>query len=251
MEIDYRDAAIRALAEDRYDRAADRYTMAANAEFAGLQGSGRAALPTDRPGETPPEGYGWVGEALARYLLAAVCYRLAGAESRARNRALAGELVATDQRAVLDDPALRAACHEFAGDLRVVGDRDGAGEAYDRAIAGYEAAEVDDPGAFTARPMMQAGTDAILQLSRPDDLAWDDLHGSDPAGMMRRRVEFKRSRLPSLVAARLDAGKLFAPRGSTEYDNGTYRCPECGANDINHVASAVLCLRCNATIEEK
>ena len=95
---------------------------------------------------------------------------------------------------------------------------------------------------------MQAGTDLLTQLSRPDDAAWDDIHG-DGSNALTRRVRFARARLPAFLDAREREGHLHAPRGSTEYGNDSYRCPECGANDINHVADTVLCLRCDAATE--
>jgi hypothetical protein len=95
---------------------------------------------------------------------------------------------------------------------------------------------------------LQAGTDLLTQLSRPDDAAWDDIHG-DGSDALTRRVRFARARLDEYLNARVEAGHLHAPRGSTEYGNDGYRCPACGSNDVNHVAGTVLCLRCDAETE--
>jgi DNA-directed RNA polymerase subunit RPC12/RpoP len=47
-----------------------------------------------------------------------------------------------------------------------------------------------------------------------------------------------------MLAARVEAGKFHPPRGSTEYNTGRFRCPNCGSDDVNYVADTVLCLRC-------
>lgn len=243
-DLDHRDRAIRALGDGDHAAAAREYTLAAHAELAGEQGRHRAAYGAD-DGE-------WVGYPLAACFLAGVCHRVAGRTDRARNRAGQGILVVGDHRDhVLDDPVARAACHEWVGDFRVLsGDDDRARDAYDRAEAGYESAGPEDPVAWSTRPLLQAGTDVVLQLSRPDDVQWDDLHGATPEAALTHRIRFKRSRLASLLAARVEAGELHAPRGSTEYGTGGYRCPACGSSDVNYVANAVLCLRCDTPVEE-
>ncbi|WP_380680157.1 hypothetical protein [Salinigranum sp. GCM10025319] len=241
--LNHRDRAIRCLSEAAYADAGDAYTLAAYGGLAGLEGRRREAF--------DPDARGWVGYPLAALVLAGVCYRIAELDGRARNRAGQGILVVGDQRDhVLDHPVERAACHEWVGDFRAVaGDADRAAAAYDRAADGYAAAEPDSPAEWTTRPLLQAGTDALLQLSRPDDLDWGDLHGSSGSDALGHRARFKRSRLRSLLHARIDDGRLFAPRGSTEYGVDDFRCPACGANDVNYVAETVLCLRCNAGVD--
>lgn len=244
-DLPHRDRAIRALGADRHDTAAERYTLAAYAELGGEQGRRRDLY--DRKSAS------WVGYPLAELFLAGVCYRVAGEQARARNRAGQGILVAGDHRGhVFDDPVSKAACHEWVGDFRTVaGDDEKARAAYDRAERGYEEAAPDDPVSWTTEPLLQAGTDAVLQLSRPDDIQWDDLHGSAPEQALRTRVRFKRSRLASLLATRVEAGKLHAPRGSTEYGVSRFHCPDCGSSDVNYVAETVLCLRCDTPVEER
>ncbi|SDM52701.1 hypothetical protein SAMN04487949_1965 [Halogranum gelatinilyticum] len=242
-DLSYRDTAIRALGADRHDTAADSYARAAYAELAGLQGRRRDVY--------DPETATWVGYPLGAFFLAAVCHRVDGADDRARNRAGQGIMVAGDHRDhLLDDPVAEAACHEWVGDFRTVaGDDDKARAAYDRAESGYEEAAPDDPVSWTTEPLLQAGTDTVLQLSRPDDVQWDDLHGSAPQQALTHRVRFKRSRLASMVAKRVDDGKLHAPRGSTEYGVGQFKCPDCGSSDVNYVADTVLCLRCDTPVD--
>jgi hypothetical protein len=234
------DDAIFALADERFDLAGDRYTLSAYGTLAGFENRHREAF--------DGEHAGWAGFAVCDLLRAAVCYRIAGATDRARNRAGQAILAVGDQRDHVVDAAVdRAACHELVGVARAVtGDAEQASAAFDRAEAGYESADVDDGFQATTRPLLQAGTDLVTHLSRPDDVEWDEIHGPNRDEALVRRVRFVRNRIGSMADARVKAGKLHAPRGSTEYGNDGYRCPECGANDINHVAETVLCLRCSA-----
>ncbi len=235
--LDGADRAIRTLGEDDYRAAADAYVLGAYGTFAGYEGFRRDMF-ADRTE---------AGTGICHLARAAVCGRIAGDEARARNHAVQGALVAADLRGRRDGVDA-AACDELVGHCRaVVDDRDRASDAYDRAAAGYDAADPDDPGGATTRPLLQAGTDLLTHLSRPDDVAWDDIHGTG-GDALARRVQFARSRLSEMVAARVEAGRLHAPRGSTEYGTD-YRCPDCGANDVNYVADAVICLRCDTHIE--
>ena len=242
-DLEHRDRAIRALADGRTADAGDEYTLAAYGELSGYEGRRSAAF--------DPDGRGRIGYPLAALFLAGVCYRIAGADGRARNRSGQGILVVGDQREhVLDSPVERAACHEWVGDFRTLtGDSGRARAAYDRAADAYADAAPDRPAEWTARPFLQPNTDAVLQLSRPDDLDWGDVHGADGSDALSRRLRFKRSRLHSLLETRVDEGRLFAPRGSTEYGVDAFRCPDCEADDVNYVARTVLCLRCNAEVD--
>ena len=230
--------AIRLLGSERWPDIVDSYTLGAYGTMAGYEGFERTLL-DDRTS---------AGDGLRYLLLAGVAARIAGDETTAHNRALQARLVATDYRRDAD-PLAAAACEEWIGHCQVVaGNDEKASAAYDRASEAYAAAGVDDPAGATTEPLLQAGTDLFTQLSRPDDDAWDDIHG-DGSDALARRVRFARARLPGYLDAREQEGHLHAPRGSTEYGNDSYECPDCGANDINHVVNAVLCLRCDAVIE--
>ena len=240
-DLDHTDRAIRALAERAWRAAAEAYTLAAYGTLAGHEGFRREAFDADRPS---------AGTGICHLLRAGVCYRLATDPETARNRAMQGALIAVDQRRVRAGVD-RAACDELLGHCRsLAGQEEKASEAYDRAAEGYAAADCDDPAGATTRPLLQAGTDLVTQLSRPDDVAWDDIHGTG-GDALARRVRFVRSRVRELVDARVRDGTLYAPRGSTEYGVDRFTCPDCGAHDVNYVAEAVLCLRCNAVIEER
>lgn len=238
--LDHADHAVRATATADWQTAGDQYTLAAYGTLAGHEGFRREAFDGDRPS---------AGTAICHLVRAGLCYRLAGVETAARNRAMQGALVAVDQKRVRDGVDA-AACDELLGHCRsLAGDAERATEAYDRAAAGYEAAAVDDPAGATTRPLLQAGTDLVTHLSRPNDVGWDDIHGNG-SDALSRRVRFVRTRVRELMAARVDDGKLYAPRGSTEYGVGRFTCPACGSHDVNYVGETVLCLRCNAVTEE-
>jgi hypothetical protein len=240
-ELDHADRAIRALAEESWQTAGEQYTLAAYGTLAGHEGFRREAFDAERPS---------AGTGICHLLRAGACYRLADDADTARNRAMQGALVAVDQSR-LREGVDRAACDELLGHCRsLAGDEERASDAYDRAAEGYAAADVDDPAGATTRPLLQAGTDLVTQLSRPDDVAWDDIHGTG-GDALARRVRFVRSRVRELVDARARDEKLYAPRGSTEYGVRRFTCPGCGSHDVNYVAEAVLCLRCNAVIEER
>lgn len=247
-DIDYYDRAVRALGRERFAAAAQRYVLAAYATLSGHEGFGRHAFQADDPG--------WVGDPLAYLALAGVCERLVGRAGRAANRTAQGALIAQDQRAyVLDHPVRIAGCHELEGDLHVVGGRDDkARESYDRALDTYRSyepgADEPTPARWTTEHPLQAGTDLVAQLTRPGRVTWDDLHGPDPDRALVHRAEFRRSRMRSVVADRVESGKLHAPRGSTEFNTGRYECPACGSDDINFVAGTVLCVRCSTPTEK-
>lgn len=230
--------AVRLLASERWDEVGDAYTMGAYGLLAGYEGFGR-----DMRDERSS-----VGDGLRHLFLAGVCARLAGDDARTRNRARQGVLVATDHREHVEGVDA-AACDEWVGHLRTLsGNEEKAANAYDRAASGYAEAAPEDPAGATTRPLLQAGTDLLTQLSRPEDAAWDDIHG-DGSDALARRVRFARARLPGYLTARDEEGHLHAPRGSTEYGNDSYECPACGSSDINHVAGTVLCLRCDSKSE--
>ena len=238
-DSEHDDRAIRALAAADWRAAGEQYTLAAYGTLAGHEGFRREAFDADRTS---------AGTGICHLVRAGLCFRLAGVEAAARNRAMQGALVAVDQKRIrggVDE----AACDELLGHCRsLAGEGERASEAYDRAATGYESADVDDPAGATTRPLLQAGTNLVTHLSRPDDVGWDDIHGTG-SDALARRVRFVRSRVRELIAARVEDGMLYAPRGSTEYGVGRFTCPDCGAHDVNYVAEAVLCLRCNSVIE--
>ncbi|MDS0260748.1 hypothetical protein NDI56_15175 [Haloarcula sp. S1CR25-12] len=252
MDSDHRAVAVGALAEREYERAGDEYSRA---------GWDRLAEPREGRSPFDPDEKGWVGRALQRLVLAGVCYRVAGLDDRASARAREGVAVARDLRNALVEPAQRACLLEFAADFRVAGGLEGVGEAYDDARVAYEDAAdtVESVDALTTTPLFQGAAGALRQVARGLEngevaVSWHDLHGPDPADVGRflaHRVRFKRQRFPSLLDRAVEAGYLAAPRGTTEYDNASFRCPDCGSTDVNWVTDHTLCLRCSTPMAER
>jgi hypothetical protein len=242
----HRARAVAALAERDYVTAADEYTRA-----------GWRVLAEPRPGQGPFESdeRGWVGDGLQYLTAAAVAYRVAGESTRAARRAVEGVAVARDLETGLDVPVQRACLAEFVADFRVAGDTDGAEKAYRDATDAYETLDgLESVHRWATAPLFEAAAATLKQVARGTAdgeiaVSWEDIHGSDPADPSRflgARPRFKRRRFRSLVDRVVDDGHLAAPRGTTEYGNDTYRCPNCDATDVNWVADSVLCLRCSA-----
>ena len=248
----HRAAAVAALADREYERAGDEYTRA-----------GRRVLADPREGQSPfnADEKGWVGHGLQYLFVGAVAYRVAGRDRRATHRAVEGVAAARDLSHALDHPVQRACLDEFVADFRVAGGLDDAAAAYEAAATSYEDAAdaVDDPQYWGTTPLFQAALGTVQQVARgPANgeiaVQWEDLHGSDPdrpGPFLAHRAAVKRQRLPELVERVVADGHLAAPRGTTEYDNATHRCPNCGSADVNWITDTVLCLRCSTPSERR
>ncbi|MFB6191966.1 MAG: hypothetical protein ABEI11_01450 [Haloarculaceae archaeon] len=244
--------AVVALADRRYDAAGDAYTRAA-----------WRTLATPRPGHGPfdDDEKGWVGRGLEHLVTSAACYRVAGRPERAAARGIEGRAVAHDLRTALTHPAQRACLQEIIADCHVAGDLDGAADAYADAEAAYReaAGAIDDPRRWGTTPLFEAAAAPLQQVARSTAdgeiaVAWEDLHGPDPAApgaFLAHRAAFKRQRLPALLATVVEDGYLAAPRGTTEYGNATHECPACGSSDVNWIADSTLCLRCSRPTERR
>ncbi|ACV47702.1 MULTISPECIES: hypothetical protein [Halomicrobium] len=241
-------AAVDAIADRRYERAGDEYTRAA-----------RATLADPHDGQHPfePDENGWIGDGLRLLATAAVAYRVAEADERATHRCVEGVAVARDLEHVLEHPVQRACLAEFVADYRVVGDVGDPHAAYADAVDAYEAADAESPQRWATTPLFEAAAATIKQVARGLDdgeiaITWEDLHGADPnepGRFLAHRAQFKRQRFPSLLAHVVDDGTLAASRGTTEYNNANFRCPECGSTDVNWVADRTLCMRCSTPME--
>ena len=247
----HRSAAVAALAGRSYELAGDEYTRAA-----------WRVLADPRPDvETFDAGdQGWVGDGLRYLAVAAVCYRLADRTATATRRGVEGVAVARDLERAFEHPVQQACLAEFAADFRMVADLDDATGAYEDAVDAYREAGpgVDSPQRWGTSPLFEAAAAPFKQVARSTAdgeiaVKWEDLHGVDPddtGAFLAHRASYKRRRFPSLVERVLTGGYLAAPRGTTEYGNETYRCPECGSNDVNWVADHVVCMRCSAPMRE-
>jgi hypothetical protein len=248
----YYERAVAALADRRYEVAGDAYARAGWQTLA-------APRPDQRPFEADEKG--WVGDGLQHHVTSAICYRVAGRPDRAAHRGTEASAIASDLRTTLEHPAQRACLRELAADARLAGRLDGVADAYGDAADAYRGAaeSVDDPQYWGTTPLFQAAAAPLQQVARSTAngeiaIPWDDLHGSDPAApgrFLASRATLKRQRFPTLLESVVEDEHLAAPRGTTEYDNATYRCPACGSNDVNWVAESVLCLRCSTPVERQ
>jgi hypothetical protein len=248
---DRMEAAIATLAERDYPAAGDEYTRAAWT---------RLADPREGLSPFDADDKGWVGHGLAALAAAGLAYRVAGQDARASRRAVEGVAVARDLKTGLDAPAQRACLEEFVADFRAIGDVGDVLGAYETADDLYREAAptVEQPQVRATTPLFEAAAEPLKQAARSLDngeiaVSWDDLHGSDPASeaFLAHRAAFKRQRFPGLIQGVVQAGYLAAPRGTTEYGNETYRCPNCESRDVNWTGSSTLCLRCSTPVVEE
>ncbi|MXR52440.1 hypothetical protein GRX03_12595 [Halovenus sp. WSH3] len=242
--------AIAALSDRQYEQAGDAYSR-----------SGWSLLAEPRAELSPfdEDEKGWVGRGLRSLAVGAIAYRVAGEQSRATRRSIEGVAVAKDLRNALTEPAQQACLLEFVADFHVIGDLSGATEAYETAATAYREGAIDSPQTWGTTPLFEAAAEPIKQLARSTAngeiaIAWEDLHGADPdqpGEFLAHRARYKRSRLPSLLDSVCESGYFAAPRGTTEYNNDQYECPDCGSHDVNWTGDNVLCMRCSHRMERR
>lgn len=185
---------------DAYGPAGDAYTLGAYAGLGDLPGLGADATTTP-------------AAALGHLLAATLCYRVAGRDERATNRAGQGALVAEDLRdAVLDGGVAAGAMWEYVGDFRLLSGLYGAAEAYDRAEATYATNEGDRDDCPGDVLLEDGSTRVFLAVARSAGAGLDrgDLHGGadTPARQLSARIRVKRERYPELVERAVDRGTL-------------------------------------------
>ena len=247
MANPHRETAVSALVDEDWRGAGDAYTRAAH-RVLGDGERGGDVLAGDAHGR-PADGF-------ASLLTASLCYRVAGLKDRARYRALTVAPLVMDARDYVHSGVARAVCQEIVADAAVLrGAADAADAAYDRAESLYHKHAPDDPLDAATDPVFEAANRLILHASRNTghDLEWDDLHGDDPSdpSYLAHRATVKRGRFPRIVDAVEQAGVLHVPRGSTEYNNDTFRCPDCGGHDVNYIAGETVCLDCSVRVDER
>jgi len=254
----HREAAIEAVAERDYGTAGNHYTRAA-----------WRVLADPRPEAAPfaPDEKGWTGVGLGFLACAGICHRIEGTTERATRRSVEGVAVARDLADGIERPVQRACLGEFVADFRTIGGMDDPEAAYREAADAYR--DAHDPGddALDGRgpqywgttPLFEAAAAPLKQVARGLSngeiaVAWEDLHGSDPAdpgAFLAARAAYKRQRFPGLLDRAVEEGFLAAPRGTTEYSTDHHRCPACSSTDVNWVAGRALCLRCSRPTAEQ
>lgn len=241
---------VAALADRTYEQAGDAYSR-----------SGWSLLAAPRAELSPfdADERGWVGRGLRSLAVGAIAYRVAGEQSRATRRSVEGVAVAKDLRNALTEPAQQACLLEFVADFHAIGDLSGVAEAYEIAATAYREGEIDSPQTWGTTPLFEAAAEPIKQVARSSAngeiaVKWEDLHGSDPdqpGAFLAHRPRYKRSRFPSLLETVCEEGYLAAPRGTTEYNNEQYECPDCGSRDVNWTGDSTLCMRCSRPMERR
>lgn len=147
-----------------------------------------------------------VSWALYRLLVAGVCFRMAEEVERCQNRCKQGVLIAEDtgkRVKELDsasnayDQARRGAWQEFIGDFRLVGDIDGANEAYDLAKDWYEHAGDPSSGLSEQEHMRLHDFFRNVALSRGHDAEeWEHVETS---ASLTTWVDYKTKHLPGYL----------------------------------------------------
>ncbi|WP_254273932.1 hypothetical protein [Haloarcula marina] len=245
MTTNARSAAVSHLVDRDYLAAAQSYTHDAHRRFGGSD-TGSTLL--------EPGGRGRTAKGLASLTLAGLCFRLVGLDDRGETRCREVELLAGEQRDHVREGVESALFSEFVGDARAVRGAD-PGDAYTDAADRYRACAPVDPMEQVTAPTFDAANEVVLHASRNTsaEVAWDDIHGSDTGsvGYLTHRPAFKRRTFPGVVDAVLDAGILHVPRGTTEFNNANFRCPDCDRTDVNWVAGETVCLHCSVRMADR
>lgn len=66
---------------------------------------------------------------------------------------------------------------------------------------------------------------------------------------LTHRPRFRKRRMPAVLRAVGEAGRLHPPRGTTEHSSDDWVCPACDTNEVNWIGDEVVCLDCSARME--
>lgn len=147
---------------------------------------------------------------------AALSFRLAGAEKRAKNRTEQGLLIVDDIRThVVRDRIEHGICYELEGDLRTIAELNGADGAYSSACEIYEEYEartdIDEIVGQMAERSLQENTELLRELISVTDFELSEqrktrIEFQSPVA----RVEFKRRSFNSIVEDFIDRGEWLS-----------------------------------------
>ncbi|QZA88165.1 hypothetical protein K0C01_10250 [Salinarchaeum sp. IM2453] len=246
----HRQAAIQELAAQAYDSAGDEYSRAAWSVLSD---------PREDVDTFELSQKGWTGIGISYLLKAAICYRVAGLDTRAEQRGTAGLMITKDLIGRTERTVQVGCLKEMGGDFRVIADLGEAKPVYKSAVSTYQDVTVDDPQSWTTTPLFEAAASPLKQLARGQEngeiaVTWEDLHGSDPSqpsAFLAHRVKYKHQHLPAYLTQAIKDSMFAAPRGSTAYNTDSYQCPTCGSRDVNWTGDSTLCLRCSSPTEKR
>lgn len=147
-----------------------------------------------------------VGVSIALYCLLAsvVCYRLEGYESRSRNRAREGQLIATDLRQnVFSEDPLQGLLYEYHGDFQVLLEDDDYEESY--ALAKQEYGQHESPPAWIYEDEFDWSREFFSQLATAADHTIDRprYFHSFP----QQRIEYKLSKFQGIIRKTYGTGE--------------------------------------------
>jgi len=164
-------------------------------------------------GKHIPEYMAQLASGLTHLLSASLCFRLAGADQRAANRAKQGELLVEDAREhVATSVAERGVTYEYSGDFRVIGEFADYKKPYRRAAEAYEMYEqqstINERVGQLSEEIFHNNTLFLRRIRRaldveiPEELA-STIEFHSPV----KRIEYKQDQFPDLVAALVSQGE--------------------------------------------
>jgi len=186
--------------QEQFQLAAEFYTASAHAYF-----SFRRRLQEERSEDRDAATNSplSVASGVRNLLAAALCYRIAGADDRARTGCEIGIQTVTDVAAnesrFVDRPARRGLAQEWVGDLRLFGDIGDPDAEYRRATPHYEA--VESPNGWLAEPEFE---NTLLGLFDLADSVGDPVPADRRDATLRKslvdRIELKRDQYSDIVS---------------------------------------------------
>lgn len=139
-----------------------------------------------------------IGGGLHALLHAAITYRIGDEDRRCRNRCRQGVSIAEDLvEAVITEDAARGILREYIGDFRVIGDLEGAEDAYRTAIETYGRNDMVRVDGWPADGLVHDFLEFFLELF---EVAGRDVPDGPSRYGFVERVEYKIGAYPDLVA---------------------------------------------------
>lgn len=164
-------------------------------------------LPSEKE-SVPSIDHAGFGIGMRNLLAGALCYRILGDDQRARRHAEQACSIASDcvEAGVFQYEPRDGLCHEIRGDFMLVAGIEGYREAYEGAIPYYEDVDSDlgwqmEDGFFEFTAVVEE-----LASSVGHELPTDEITALVVEDSLTARIAVKRSHLPEILDAVLDAG---------------------------------------------